>query len=300
MPFNTTSGIYTPASGAESAAAGKIIASATWNAIFTDLSTGLTQLGQGTFAPPTVALALVNGLNSNVTLPTQARNRITGPSAAFSVGGFTGGTDGVRLYLYNSTSQTMTIVNEDASSTATNRIHTLNGQNLILASGSQSYVTMSYDGTDSRWIVESDRNTQASIPSSAYQSVYTLPLLSIPLSVTSDNSISIVLPPGVTTYAAQSVRVANVVATAPLAAPAIALYTASGGSGVALIASTSISVVAASTVVAGVSVAGNTLLVNAVGSTSPATNVSSVFLRVVVPASISSTADFLVQIVPLY
>jgi len=45
MPFDST-GTYTPASGALSAAPGQIIASATWNAIFTDLSAALTRLGQ--------------------------------------------------------------------------------------------------------------------------------------------------------------------------------------------------------------------------------------------------------------
>lgn len=44
MPFNN-SGTYTPASGAETAAPGDVIRSATWNNIFTDLSTALTTLG---------------------------------------------------------------------------------------------------------------------------------------------------------------------------------------------------------------------------------------------------------------
>jgi hypothetical protein len=45
MPFDST-GVYTPASGALSAAPGQVIASATWNAIFTDISNALTRLGQ--------------------------------------------------------------------------------------------------------------------------------------------------------------------------------------------------------------------------------------------------------------
>lgn len=46
MPFSN--GVYTPPTGAENATAGKVIASATWNSIFTDLSTALTQLCSGT------------------------------------------------------------------------------------------------------------------------------------------------------------------------------------------------------------------------------------------------------------
>jgi PPE-repeat protein len=46
MPFNTSTGIYTPPSGATTAAPGDLIKSATWDAIFTDLSSALTLLGQ--------------------------------------------------------------------------------------------------------------------------------------------------------------------------------------------------------------------------------------------------------------
>ena len=45
MPFNPATGVYTPPNGAENAFPGQIIASATWNAIFTDISNALTQLG---------------------------------------------------------------------------------------------------------------------------------------------------------------------------------------------------------------------------------------------------------------
>jgi hypothetical protein len=38
--------VYTPPNGAENAFPGEIIASATWNSIFTDISNALTQLGQ--------------------------------------------------------------------------------------------------------------------------------------------------------------------------------------------------------------------------------------------------------------
>lgn len=49
MPYDTSTGIYTPPDGAENAFAGEIIRSATWNSIFTDISAALTQLGTGVF-----------------------------------------------------------------------------------------------------------------------------------------------------------------------------------------------------------------------------------------------------------
>lgn len=45
MPFSS-SGVYTPASGATVAAPGQVIASATWNSINADYTTALTTVGQ--------------------------------------------------------------------------------------------------------------------------------------------------------------------------------------------------------------------------------------------------------------
>lgn len=109
----------------------------------------------GTVAFRTGSVALANGLNSNIATPAFAHVRITGPTGAFSVGGLTGGVDGRIVRLYNTVSQTMTIVNEDASSTAGNRITTLTGANIVLRVTARSYVSLRYDATESRWIVES-------------------------------------------------------------------------------------------------------------------------------------------------
>jgi len=46
VPFNPNTGVYSPPNGAENAFPGEVIASATWNAIFTDIAAALTQLGQ--------------------------------------------------------------------------------------------------------------------------------------------------------------------------------------------------------------------------------------------------------------
>lgn len=45
MPFDAD-GVYTPAAGATTAAAGDIIRSTVWNAIFTDIANALTLLGE--------------------------------------------------------------------------------------------------------------------------------------------------------------------------------------------------------------------------------------------------------------
>ena len=81
MPFGPN-GTYTPPTGAENAAPGNVIRSVTWNTIFTDLSTALSQLGQATWvaAPrvvpsgsftvaPTDSVILVQGSSPTITLP---------------------------------------------------------------------------------------------------------------------------------------------------------------------------------------------------------------------------------------
>lgn len=108
----------------------------------------------GDVAFRTGSVALANGLNSNISTPAFANIRITGPTGAFAVGGLTGGVDGRIVRLYNTVSQTMTIENENGSSTAGNRITTLTGANIVLRATARSYVSLRYDATESRWIVE--------------------------------------------------------------------------------------------------------------------------------------------------
>jgi hypothetical protein len=86
MPFNSATGVYTPPNGAENAFPGEVIASATWNAIFTDISNALTQLGQQqiTFLPRSVTapgnisinvgdrIVLIQANVGTITLPASA------------------------------------------------------------------------------------------------------------------------------------------------------------------------------------------------------------------------------------
>ena len=82
--FNSL-GTYTPPTGAENAAPGGVIRSATWNTIFSDMATALTQLGQASWVAnprvittgsftvaPTDAAILVEGNSPTISLPSSA------------------------------------------------------------------------------------------------------------------------------------------------------------------------------------------------------------------------------------
>jgi hypothetical protein len=97
-------------------------------------------------------VAVVNGLNSDIATPDSSFVRLTGPTGGFSVGGFTGGFDGNLLTIHNTVAFQMTVVNEDVSSTAINRIKTLTGGNVVLRAGTSS-ATFHYDTTDDRWVL---------------------------------------------------------------------------------------------------------------------------------------------------
>lgn len=83
MPFNAA-GVYTPSAGATTAVPGDLIRSSTWNAIFTDLSSAITLLGQQLYGSTAVtvspyvplaadALLLVNKATAvAINLPTAA------------------------------------------------------------------------------------------------------------------------------------------------------------------------------------------------------------------------------------
>jgi hypothetical protein len=82
MPYSAD-GVYTPPTGAENASPSQIIRSATWNTIFTDLSSALSTVGNGaawlnspttiTSGPytvlPTDVVVLVKGAVGTIALP---------------------------------------------------------------------------------------------------------------------------------------------------------------------------------------------------------------------------------------
>lgn len=100
------------------------------------------------------AVALANGANNNIAPGTTSYIRITGPTAAFSITGITGGVNGKIMTLINTTAQTMTISHQNAGSVAANRVFAPNASNLALE-GQYSTVTLQYNSTLGGWVVVS-------------------------------------------------------------------------------------------------------------------------------------------------
>jgi hypothetical protein len=99
---------------------------------------------------------LANGLNSNIATTALAYVTVGGPTAAFSVGGFNASpspSGGQRLRLKNTTAFAMSVVHQDASSTAANRIDAgaqgFTGTSVSIPAG--SICDFVYNGSTSRW-----------------------------------------------------------------------------------------------------------------------------------------------------
>lgn len=115
----------------------------------------------GAIATRFLTVTLVNGLNSNIAIGTSGNIRASGPTGAYSLGGFANGFDGRELFFFNPLSQTVQIIDEDASSTAANRIasYTSAGRASVFLYGGTgqaqpSWAKFKYDSTLSRWILE--------------------------------------------------------------------------------------------------------------------------------------------------
>ena len=96
-----------------------------------------------------LALALSNGVNTDVPLGDFSFFRITGPTAAYALTGFTNGKDGRVLTLINATSQTLTLTHE-ATSLAANQIST-GGSNLVLSPNGVAILV--YNSTLTKWVM---------------------------------------------------------------------------------------------------------------------------------------------------
>lgn len=105
----------------------------------------------GDLATRAANLALSNGNNDNIAIGARSFIRVTGPTAGFAIRGIASGFNGKRVVIYNTTTQNMSINNEDAGSTAANRIRTNTGAT-VTTTGEGS-VEVIYDATQSRWIL---------------------------------------------------------------------------------------------------------------------------------------------------
>ncbi len=114
----------------------------------------------GDLALRSTSLTLANGANNNIAIDGSSNVRITGPSAAFSITGIGSGANGKMLNLYNTTTNTMTLSNQNAGSTAANRILTLTGGDLAVPG--PAVARFMYDSTQSLWIFTGYGNTSSS------------------------------------------------------------------------------------------------------------------------------------------
>lgn len=92
-----------------------------------------------------------NGNNDNINIPDAVFIRVTGPTAGFNIRGITNVSDGRFIILANRSGQVMTVNNQDAGSTAANRIITGTGANIAFAVDTS--VCLVYDNTTQRWLV---------------------------------------------------------------------------------------------------------------------------------------------------
>ena len=95
------------------------------------------------------AMVLTNGVNTDVALGDFSFFRITGPTTAYSITGFTNGKDGRVLTLINATSQILTLTYQ-ATSLAANQINT-GGSNINLPAN--GVATLIYNTTLAKWVV---------------------------------------------------------------------------------------------------------------------------------------------------
>lgn len=98
--------------------------------------------------------SLANGNNAAVNPGTNVYLKVSGPTTNFTINGISGGRDGRRLYIQNSTGYQMTIANDSGvDPTAANRILTGVGGDLVM-SNNPTFLAFTYDSAANRWIVQ--------------------------------------------------------------------------------------------------------------------------------------------------
>jgi hypothetical protein len=95
------------------------------------------------------AISLANGVNNDVILGDYSLFRITGPTAAFSITGFTNGANGRVLTIINATSQNMSLANQTTSNPI-NQIQTTGSDVTLAANG---VVTLIYNSVSNKWVL---------------------------------------------------------------------------------------------------------------------------------------------------
>jgi len=98
----------------------------------------------------TLPVTLTNGSNENINIGNASCISVTGPTATFALGGFTGGYAGRRLTVINNVNQIMTVNYEDSGSSVGNRIFI---PSLANFSSAHSYSTLEFvwDSLNNLW-----------------------------------------------------------------------------------------------------------------------------------------------------
>lgn len=104
---------------------------------------------------PVTTYTAVNGTTDNLVASKSSVVRIAGPTGAFGFSGIDGGINGRVVTLINTTAQNMTIYNQNAGSSAENRIITGTGADITTTG--PGVVSLIYLVDDSRWYVLSSQ-----------------------------------------------------------------------------------------------------------------------------------------------
>lgn len=112
----------------------------------------IREYNYATAIPSTFNNANFDGANNQIGFV-----RLSSATSPFSITGIVGGVNGKMMSIYNATSQSMTIVNQSASSTAANRFITGTSANIPLPAGGTA--NLLYSAQDNRWVVRSISGT---------------------------------------------------------------------------------------------------------------------------------------------
>lgn len=105
---------------------------------------------------PRSVVTLVNGANENIDIGNASYVKIVGPTGAFSIGGFTGGSNGRHLWVWQSVAQTCTVTFNSAGSSAGNKIQTMTSANHVMTATRMGSLHFIYDSGSAVWVLMSE------------------------------------------------------------------------------------------------------------------------------------------------
>jgi hypothetical protein len=122
---------------------------ATWGGPVDANRHAITKIGAISFN--SADITCVNGNNQDVPVGSYSL-KITGPTAAFAIGGFAAGADGQHLIVHNMVTQTMTILHQNTGSALGNRISSLSGLDVVVRVNAFSQAHFRYCAAELSWL----------------------------------------------------------------------------------------------------------------------------------------------------